>query len=57
MTSRPDSEAEARAQRLAAALRENLKRRKAQARGRQSDTPMAADPPADPDTAKPDERR
>ncbi len=31
---RPDSEAEARRKRLAVALRENLKRRKAQQRGR-----------------------
>ncbi|MBB3769508.1 hypothetical protein FHS55_000094 [Angulomicrobium tetraedrale] len=34
----------ARAERLAAALRANLKRRKQQARGRQADAP--ADPPA-----------
>jgi hypothetical protein len=34
----------ARKQRLAAALRENLKRRKAQARGRRDDEPAAPEP-------------
>lgn len=46
-----------RADRLAAALRENLKRRKAQARGRaaaEADAPAAASDPARPDAG--DER-
>jgi hypothetical protein len=38
---RSDSEAEARRERLAAALRENLKRRKAQQRGRDADARKA----------------
>jgi hypothetical protein len=42
MTQGKSSERERRAERLAAALKENLKRRKAQARGR------AADEPAEP---------
>jgi hypothetical protein len=42
MTDRPKPHREARAERLSAALRENLKRRKAQARGRDS---AAADEP------------
>jgi hypothetical protein len=37
----PDSEAEARRKRLASALRENLKRRKAQQRGREAAAPNA----------------
>ncbi|MCO4053833.1 MAG: hypothetical protein HEQ16_07240 [Bosea sp.] len=36
------------AKRLAAALRENLRRRKAQARGRAADRPAPADGPAAP---------
>jgi hypothetical protein len=36
------------AKRLAAALRENLRRRKAQARGRAAERPASAEPPASP---------
>jgi hypothetical protein len=39
---RPSPGQAARAERLAAQLRENLKRRKAQARGRRSDAPVVA---------------
>ncbi|GAB4065379.1 hypothetical protein KHC28_02780 [Ancylobacter sonchi] len=39
MRRKDDAEAEERARRLAAALRENLKRRKAQARGRDAAAP------------------
>ncbi len=45
-----DTSAERRAARLAAALRENLKRRKQQARGRQA---MASDDPAARTTPEP----
>lgn len=38
-----------RGDRLAAALRENLRRRKAQARGRDAQSDEAAQPPAEPD--------
>jgi hypothetical protein len=40
---RPSSEQVARAERLAAQLRENLKRRKAQARGRRSSDAVSSD--------------
>ncbi|MDR6955500.1 hypothetical protein J2X65_004880 [Ancylobacter sp. 3268] len=54
MRRKDDAEAEERARRLAAALRENLKRRKAQSRGRDaagppappSDTPAGSDAPS-----------
>jgi hypothetical protein len=48
---KPPSKQAARAERLAAALRENLKRRKAQARGRASnDTGAAAAKKSNPDS-------
>jgi hypothetical protein len=52
-------QAAARGERLAAALRENLKRRKHQARGRASDGPSGNTAPADADSAAgdPDFRR
>ena len=43
---KPPTPAEDRATRLAAALRENLKRRKAQARAREAEAIAEADPPA-----------
>jgi hypothetical protein len=46
----PDTKSQARAARLKAALKDNLKRRKAQARGRQ-----AAEPAGTPDSAEPDQ--
>lgn len=45
--SRGDPEAERRQERLRAALRENLKRRKAQARGRRQPGAAEAGPPHD----------
>ena len=48
---------QARSRRLSAALRENLKRRKAQARGRASDTADAAAPANAEKPAAPDFRR
>jgi hypothetical protein len=47
----------ARSERLAAALRENLKRRKAQVRGRASETAPEDAAPADSVAAAPDFRR
>jgi hypothetical protein len=47
MTQRKSDERERRAERLAAALKENLRRRKAQARGRAGDAP-GAEAPAQP---------
>jgi|GEM_PF-1010365 len=47
----------ARSERLAAALRENLKRRKAQARGRASETAAEDAAPANSAAAAPDFRR
>ena len=44
MTDRPKSQKELREQRLEAALRENLKRRKAQARGRAENRDEGAKP-------------
>jgi hypothetical protein len=44
MTQGKSSERERRAERLAAALKENLKRRKAQARGRAADEPAELGP-------------
>jgi hypothetical protein len=44
MTDRPKSEKELRDERLQAALRENLKRRKAQARGRAETREAPAEP-------------
>ena len=44
----PDTKSQARAERLKAALKDNLKRRKAQARGRQA---AGTAEPADPDQA------
>ncbi|MCB4771830.1 hypothetical protein LGR54_24775 [Ancylobacter sp. Lp-2] len=49
MRRKDDAEAEERARRLAAALRENLKRRKAQARGR--DAAPSSSAPATPTEA------
>jgi hypothetical protein len=43
MTQGKSDERERRAERLAAALKENLRRRKAQARGRVADEPAAKD--------------
>jgi hypothetical protein len=43
MTAGKASERDRRAERLAAALKENLKRRKAQARGRAADEPAPAE--------------
>ncbi len=44
-----DNHAKARAERLRAALRENLKRRKVQARGREAAEPEQAEEPPSPD--------
>lgn len=51
MRRKDETDAEERAQRLAAALRENLKRRKAQARGRDAIPPAVL--PATPDVDNP----
>jgi hypothetical protein len=51
MAERPKSEKELREQRLQAALRENLKRRKAQARGRVESTAQRAEPAEPHDSA------
>jgi hypothetical protein len=44
---RPEARQETREERLKAALRENLRRRKAQVRGREAAEPAAQVPPAD----------
>jgi hypothetical protein len=51
MAERPKSEKELREARLEAALRENLKRRKAQARGRAENTTQRAEPAEPHDSA------
>jgi hypothetical protein len=51
MAERPKSEKELREQRLQAALRENLKRRKAQARGRADSAVQRAEPAEPHDSA------
>jgi hypothetical protein len=51
MAERPKSEKELREQRLQAALRENLKRRKVQARGRAENAVQTAEPEEPHDSA------
>jgi hypothetical protein len=57
MTQGKSDERGRRAERLAAALKENLRRRKAQARGRAADEEEAARPQAEPRQAPEDGRK